>query len=76
MGRTISWIEDKCVECGGHGIVGRGFDMLPDTCHCCEGSGTVFISKGDRIALYPGGQFKGSWPGRYAELIEGEHGRI
>ena len=34
-------------------------------CGDCGGTGALFVSDKDRLALYPGGPFRGSWPGKY-----------
>ena len=74
MIRTI-----RCFSCGGHGAVSEytldGSDFLgAKECDKCSGSGFLFITPKDRIVLYPGGPFNGSWPGAYekASPIEQE----
>lgn len=71
-----SWLKDRCGNCGGHGIVsdyGMGDDFYgPKDCDSCDGAGSVWISSGDRVALYPGGPLKGRWPGRFAYLTSPE----
>ncbi len=62
------WLGCKCPECGGYGVVGRGFDLLPEDCPMCEGCGRLSISENDRVAVAPGAPFKGSCPGKYEQL--------
>ena len=66
------WRLIRCVNCSGYGQVSAytldGSDFLgPEECRECGGSGQLWISPKDRIADYPGGPFRGSWPGAYAE---------
>lgn len=57
------WKPVTCHECGGHGVVsdyGDGEDFYgPKECSVCNGSGTLWRSPGNRLAVYPGGQFRG-----------------
>ena len=62
------WLPDDCPECGGSGLIQA---WEPTDCHPCGGSGQVWISPKDRVADYPGGPFRGSYPGRYNKLARG-----
>ena len=65
------WKTTDCYGCGGHGVVSvysaSDFEGAGD-CRACGGSGQLLISERDRIADYPGGPFRGSWPGKFASL--------
>ncbi len=77
---SVLWKSFPCDSCKGKGIEGRYIwesdgremvmDYIPDDCSECEGRGWFVVSEHDRIALYPGGSFLGSWPGKYASLPE------
>jgi len=60
------WSVVRCGECGGHGMVcdyGRGEDFYgAKECSACDGSGHLWQSAFKRLALYPGGPFRGSIP--------------
>ena len=59
----------KSMECGCcNGL--RWCGEYPVECSDCGGSGFIFITEHDRIIDYPGGPFRGSWPGRFKELEE------
>lgn len=61
------WRETTCPTCRGGGVI--GFDG-PQECPDCDGSGVLWVSPADRVARYPGGPFRGQWPGAYAEARE------
>jgi hypothetical protein len=62
------WLPDTCSQCGGHTIyaVWSGDYDIVD-CNKCS-NGKVWVSPKDRVAIWPGGPFLGSDPGRYAVL--------
>ena len=61
------WIQVDCGCCGG--IMWGG--EYPVECRRCKGGGVVALhKKSKRIALYPGGQFLGSWPEWVDEGVE------
>jgi len=66
----MTFLKDKCGNCGGHGIVAdyRGDDFYgPKECpHCANG--TIYISENDRVFLWIGGPLAGRYPGRFKEL--------
>ncbi len=65
------WKTYKCGSCRGYGVVSvySAEDFLgAGDCEC--NGGTVSVSENDRLAVYPGGPFLGSWPGKFAELPE------
>jgi hypothetical protein len=66
------WVRVKCSTCGGHGVVsdyGNGEDFYgPKECDGCA-AGTVAVSERDRVALWPGGPLRGSWPGEFAAAV-------
>ena len=37
----------------------------PRDCRICGGDGRLWVSNKDRLALYPGGPFRGQEPGAY-----------
>lgn len=42
--RTITWRQEVCHGCGGHGVVsdyGDGEDYGPKTCPTCDGTGQL-----------------------------------
>jgi hypothetical protein len=57
------WGRIKCDMCGGHGVVsdfGLGYDFDgPKECKECWGSGHLWRSPNNRLAVYPGGPFRG-----------------
>jgi hypothetical protein len=57
------WTTVRCHNCNGHGIVsdyGLGEDFYgPEECSTCGGSGTLWKSPHNRLAVYPGGEFRG-----------------
>jgi len=67
------WRWKSCPNCGGRGIVSvysqDDFEG-PGSCPECGGEGIVWISPKDRVADYPGGPFRGSWPGAYETAEE------
>lgn len=65
------WLTTKCPNCGGHGLK-ASWDGCPDDCRECGGSGRLYVSSRDRVALYPGGPLRGVWPGEYARLMQGQ----
>jgi DnaJ-class molecular chaperone len=75
---ATQWIQVLCPDCEGHGVVSQysvsDFEG-PTDCRKCAGSGLLWLSDKDRLADYPGGQGRGSWPGRYAELRAQATGR-
>jgi len=65
------WKALDCPSCGGRGVVSAytfgGTDFLgPGECPHCN-SGVIFVSEGDRVADFPGGPFRGRWPGAFEE---------
>lgn len=71
-----AWIQVRCSECDGRGVVAHyshnDFEG-PAECRRCDGRGLLWLSEHDRIADCPGGPLRGSWPGRYAEAIAAAH---
>ncbi len=61
------WIIVSCPTCGGHGLR-EGFGGEFIECRTCGGIGGLYLSPHDRVADYPGGPFRGSWPGEYARI--------
>ncbi len=65
------WRKDSCSRCGGYGVVSvysaNDFEG-PGECQECGGTGTLFVSEKDRVAMYPGGPLRGTDPGRYVKL--------
>ncbi len=64
----------RVVSCGScvNGLVSdySGGDFNgPKECPECGGSGRLFVLPNDRIALYPGGPFRGTWTGAYANGV-------
>ena len=65
------WVRVQCSACGGHGIVAdySGGDFNgPRECDDCA-AGYVAVSERDRVALWPGGPLRGSWPGEFAAAV-------
>jgi DnaJ-class molecular chaperone len=64
------WIQ--CTTCEGNGVVedyGFGEDFYgPEECDDCCGSGRMAITNTDTLAAYPGGPFRGKWPGKWRDL--------
>jgi DnaJ-class molecular chaperone len=63
-----NWRTTECPNCRGYGVVSdyRGGDFNGAyECTECGGCGILWISPKDRVAEYPGGKFKGMWPGMY-----------
>lgn len=58
----------NCPACGGHGLVDSLYSGGVE-CSDCDGRGTFVVYPNDGLALYSGGPMRGSWPGKYAELI-------
>ncbi len=62
------WLKIKCGSCRGYGVVsdfrGDDFNGAMD-CSECGGAGHQWISENDRVADYPGGPLRGSWPGGF-----------
>lgn len=52
------WKREPCFTCGGHGLV-TALGGEAAECPCCEGSGSLYVSKGGAIARWPGGPFVG-----------------
>lgn len=65
------WIQTLCPRCNGSGLVSvysaNDFEGAGDCPDCASGS--IWISQKDRVALYPGGPLRGSWPGEYSRLF-------
>ena len=57
----------KKEECGCCAGIQWGGDY-PRECLNCGGSGFIFITEHDRIIDYPGGPFRGSYPGKFQKL--------
>ena len=61
----------QCPRCGGYGMVSHysatDFEGAMECPDCAGGSLVVYES--DRLALYPGGPMRGSWPGRYSQAV-------
>ena len=70
---SVRWKVDECPWCGGQGLEHYGEGDVRD-CPACGGDGKFYLSEHDRIADYPGGPLRGSWPGRFAELAAAEGG--
>lgn len=63
------WKQTRCWHCGGHGV-GMTGDGPVWECNICGGSGGIWVSEKDRVALWPGGPFQGSFPGEYQRCVE------
>ena len=63
MRETKVWKRIRCTDCNGHGIVsdyGDGQDFYgPKECPTCNGNGFLWQSPKKRLAVYPGGPFRG-----------------
>ena len=61
--RYPGWKAEQCWNCGGHGVVSvyshNDFEGAGE-CATCGGSGTLWRSPKRRLAMYPGGPFRGS----------------
>jgi hypothetical protein len=64
-----TWIKVDCGCCNGIQWGGE----TPRTCETCGGSGIFWISERDRIADWPGGPLRGSYPGEFARALK-RHG--
>lgn len=54
------WTTIKCHSCGGYGVYDGGYlEVSPTECPDCNGGYQVVHTKSGRIALYPGGPFRG-----------------
>ena len=40
----------------------------PGPCTQCDEKGFIYVSEHDRLADYPGGRLRGTWPGKFNEL--------
>ena len=63
--RYPDWTPEQCWNCGGHGVVsvysyGGGDFEGAGSCNTCGESGTLWRSPKGRLAMYPGGPFRGS----------------
>lgn len=67
----VDWIQIKCYCCSG---LQWGGDS-PRECLDCDGAGMLWVSENDRIAMWPGGPFLGSEPGRFKEAAEQRRAR-
>lgn len=56
----------KRISCGCCNGIKWGGEQ-PIECEYCDGTGVLFVSEKDRLALYPGGPFKGMEKGLYAK---------
>ena len=58
-----AWTAETCWNCGGHGVVSvyshNDFEGAGE-CGTCGGSGQLWRSPKGRLAMYPGGPFRGS----------------
>lgn len=62
---SAAWTTVQCHDCGGHGQRSdyRGDDFYgAKECDTCGGSGSLYKSPSGRLAMYPGGPFRGSAP--------------
>ena len=69
----VHWFIIPCGACRGGGVV-DGYDAGALECPECGGDGHVAVSPKDRIAMWPGGPFRGMQPGRYEQAVE--HDRL
>lgn len=67
------WIWVSCPSCGGNGVR-EGFGGGPQECRGCTGVGRLALYPSDRVALYPGGPLRGTWPGEYQRAISAKAG--
>ena len=65
------WKTINCPNCAGHGLI-TGMDGGPEGCPDCGSGGFFWISDKDRLADYPGGPLRGSWPGRYSKARQSD----
>ena len=63
MSAPVEWRVMSCGCCAG--IMWGG--EYPRTCPECDGGGSLFVTPSGRLALYPGGPFRGSDPDAYAK---------
>ena len=66
----VQWRSFTCPNCDGRGLVisSNSFDRNEIVeCSDCGGSGQLWVTDKDIVAMYPGGPFRGKWPGQYKE---------
>lgn len=57
-----------CPNCGGYGLR-EGFGGGPVECRACDGSGGFYVTRSDRLRVWPGGPFAGMWPGAFKDAL-------
>jgi len=69
MAAKVKWRTIPC-SCHPSGMVSRyaadnGDFLGPEECPECGGTNRLFVTPTDRLAMYPGGPFRGMEPGAY-----------